>query len=164
MEGYMRSWTAVRGRSGPSSTFTLSLPSEIRLCHSNTRARDVQSSPQASVNNWEVSVADFFSFTRNFVLTRCFTFAVRHFPTEDKNTSVFQLRTHVLSKAIELSLVILRQLRTCSTAVCWSLPHPLDSWAIGLVFFGCRTTCIYKGKGKGPPYNRLLRPLGRVEV
>ena len=41
----LSSVTAVRGRTGQSSYFTLSLPSENRLCHSNTRARDMQSSP-----------------------------------------------------------------------------------------------------------------------
>ena len=61
----------VRGRPGRSSSFTLSLPSENCLCNSNTRARDMQSSPQASVNNWNVSVWDFFSLTRNLLLTRC---------------------------------------------------------------------------------------------
>jgi len=40
----------LRGRPGRSSFFTLSLPSENCLCYSNTRARDMQSSRQVSVN------------------------------------------------------------------------------------------------------------------
>jgi len=41
----LSSVTAVRGWPGRSSSFKLSLPSENHLCHSNTHARDMQSSP-----------------------------------------------------------------------------------------------------------------------
>jgi len=47
----LSSVTAVHGQPGQLSSFKLSLPSENHLFYSNTHARDMQSSPQASVNN-----------------------------------------------------------------------------------------------------------------
>jgi len=47
------------------------------------------------------------------------------------------MRPLVLSKAIELSLVTLWQVRTCSVAVCLSLPSWFLSYRVSLVFFFC---------------------------
>ena len=85
----LSSATAERGRPMQSSSFTLSLPSENRLCHSNTPARDMQSSPLASVNNSSFG-RGFLQFNKKLDVNSLFTFVGRHFPTEDKNTPVFE--------------------------------------------------------------------------
>jgi len=60
----------VTGRPNRSSS-TSSLPSKHLLCHSNTRSLGKMFSSYASRNILIISVAVFFSFTRNLMLTCC---------------------------------------------------------------------------------------------
>ena len=83
----------------------------------------------------------FLQFHKKLDVNSFLTFAVRHNPTEDKNTSYFKLHTHVLSKAIEVRILILWQVKTCSTAVWLSLPLPsrfLSFWVRVALCVGLR--------------------------
>jgi hypothetical protein len=142
----MVSWGSQRcvcGRSGWSSWFTLFLPSENCLYHSNTRAQDMQSSPYTPVNNWKVSVVDFFSLTRNLMLT-CSLSQSDIFWPRIRTCLYLKMRPLVPSKAIELSLVTLWHVRTCSIAVCLSLTSHcwFLSYRVSLVFF-CVGPCTF---------------------
>jgi hypothetical protein len=87
-------------------------------------------------HNWKPSIADFFSLTRNFMLTRSLLQS-EIFRPRIKTPLCLKMHTLVMSKAIKLSLVTLWQVRTCSIAVCLSLPSQswFLSYRVSLVFF-----------------------------
>jgi hypothetical protein len=99
------------------------------------------SSPQASVNNWKVSIADFFSFTRNLMLTRCSLLHANIFRPRVRKCLYLNTRPLVLSKAMELSVVSWWQVRTCSITISLTLPSHsrFPSYRVSLVFL-CLTT------------------------
>jgi hypothetical protein len=107
------------------------------VCHSNTRAWNMQSSPYSSVNNLKVSFTDFFSLTRNLTLTRRYLLQSNIFQLRIRTRLYLKMRPLVLSKVIKLSLVTLWQVRTYSVAVCLSLPSDscFPSYTVSLIFF-----------------------------
>jgi hypothetical protein len=96
-------------------------------------------------HNWKVSVADFFSLTRNLMLTRCSLLQSDILRPRVKTRLYLKMRQLVLSEAIELKLVTLWQDRSCSIAVYLFHPPTLGSRAIGLVScFLCQTSYTAK--------------------
>ena len=89
------------------------------------------------------------SFRRGFLQfnekldVNSFTFAVLHFPTRIITRLYLNMRPLALSKAIELSLVTLCQVRTYSIAVCLSLPSHswFPSYRVSLFF--CVSDHVY---------------------
>jgi hypothetical protein len=92
---------------------------------------------------WKVSVTDFFSLTRNLMLTRCSLLQSDIFRPRVKTRLYLKMRQLVLSEAIELKLVTLRQDRSCSIAVYLFHPPNLGSRAIGLVSFFFVSDLVY---------------------
>ena len=131
----LSSVTAVRGRPGRSyfSSF-LCLP-KIG-CAIQTREHETCNLHRKPVNNWKVSVADFFSLTSNLMLTRSLLQS-DIFRPRIRTRLYLKMRPLVLSKAIELNLVTLWQVRTCSIAVCLSLlSHSwFPNYRVSLIFF-----------------------------
>jgi len=94
-------------------------------------------------HNWNVSVADFFSLTRNLLLTRCSPLQSNILRPWKETRLCLKMRPLVLPKAIKLSFVTLWLIRTCSIADCLSLPSHFGSRIMGLVpSFLFRTTYI----------------------
>ena len=83
------------------------------------------------------SIIEKFSVTRNLMLTPCSLLQSDIFRPRIRTRLYLKMRPLVLSKAIELSLVTLWQVKTCSIAVCLSLPSHswFPSYRISLVFF-----------------------------
>jgi hypothetical protein len=84
-----------------------------------------------------LAYADFFSFTRNLMLTRCSLLHSNIFRPRVRTRLYLNTRPLVLSKAMELSLVSRWQVRTCSITISLSLPSHsrFPSYKVSLVFF-----------------------------
>ena len=82
---------------------------------------------------------DFFSVTRNLMLTRSLLQS-DIFQLRIRTRLYFKMRPLVLSKAIELSLVTLWRVRTCSIAIYLSLPS--HSWFLGYRFLFVFVLCV----------------------